>query len=114
MQNSNPSFAVRFSWECRCGTWGTARTETQAQQAIVAHKEQLKDGCGDANSPALVLRIAVEPASREPASAFRAPAGRVLALTTLRSPAWFPLPGVTQAVLASGSLAADYGPVDQS
>jgi len=47
MQNSNPSFAVRFSWECKCGAWGTARTEVQAEQAIVAHKEQCKEGCGE-------------------------------------------------------------------
>jgi len=40
MQNSNPSFAVRFTWECQCGSWGTARTEAQANQAIVAHKER--------------------------------------------------------------------------
>ena len=47
MQNSNPSFAVRFSWECKCGTWGTARTEVQAELAIAAHKEQRKEGCGE-------------------------------------------------------------------
>ena len=46
VQNSNPSFAVRFSWECSCGTWGTARTEDQAVRAIEAHKEHRKDGCG--------------------------------------------------------------------
>ena len=44
MQNFNPSFAVRFSWECKCGTWGTARTEVQAELAIAAHKGQ-KEGC---------------------------------------------------------------------
>ena len=44
MQNANPSFAVRFSWECKCGTWGTARTEVQAELAIVAHQER-KEGC---------------------------------------------------------------------
>ena len=44
MQNSNPSFAIRSSWECKCGTWGTARTEVQAEQAIVAHKQR-KEGC---------------------------------------------------------------------
>ena len=47
MQNSKPSFMVRLSWECQCGTWGPARTESQAKQAIVAHKEQRKEGCGD-------------------------------------------------------------------
>ena len=47
MQNSNPSFAVRFSWECQCRAWGTARTETQAERAIEAHKEQGKEGCGE-------------------------------------------------------------------
>ena len=46
MQNSNPSFAVRYSWECSCGTWGTARTEDQAIKAIESHKEQRKEGCG--------------------------------------------------------------------
>ena len=44
MQNSNPAFAVRFSWECRCGAWATARTEVQAEQAVVAHKAQRKKG----------------------------------------------------------------------
>ena len=46
MQNSNASFAVRFTWECSCGSWGTARTEDQAVKAITAHKEQRKEGCG--------------------------------------------------------------------
>ena len=47
MQNSNPSFAARFSWECPCGAWETARTEFQAEQAIVAHKELGKEGCAE-------------------------------------------------------------------
>ncbi len=47
MQNSNPPFAVRYTWECKCGTWGTARTEIQAEKAIEAHKEQGKKGCGN-------------------------------------------------------------------
>jgi len=46
MQNSNPSLAVRFSWECSCGTWGTSRTEDQAVKAIEAHKLGRKEGCG--------------------------------------------------------------------
>ena len=45
MQNSRPSFAIRFSWECSCGTWGTARTENQALKAIEEHKEKRKEGC---------------------------------------------------------------------
>ena len=44
MQNSNPAFAVRFSWECACGALGTARTEVQAEQALVAHKDLRKEG----------------------------------------------------------------------
>ena len=49
MQNSNPSFAVRFSWECPCGAWGTARTEVHAEQAIAAHKEHPEQDCGAVN-----------------------------------------------------------------
>ena len=58
VQYSNPSYAVRYSWECSCGTWGTARTEDQVVQAIDAHKQHRKEGCGqyklarlDVNSP---------------------------------------------------------------
>ena len=47
MQNSNPSFAVSFGWECQCGAWGKARTVGQAEQAIVAHKEQRKEDRGE-------------------------------------------------------------------
>ena len=50
MQNSRPSFAVRYSWECSCGTWGTARTEEQAIAAAKLHqagrKAQSEEGCG--------------------------------------------------------------------
>lgn len=46
MQNSGQSFAVRYSWECSCGTWGIARTEDQVIKAIEAHKELCEQGCG--------------------------------------------------------------------
>jgi len=46
MQNSGPAFAVRYSWECSCGAWGTARTEDQAIKAIEAHKELGEKDCG--------------------------------------------------------------------
>jgi len=46
MQNSRPSFAVRYTWECSCGVWGTARTENQAVKAIETHKQRGKEGCG--------------------------------------------------------------------
>ena len=45
VQNSNPSCAVRYSWERSCGA-GTARTEDQALEAIKTHKENRKEGCG--------------------------------------------------------------------
>ena len=45
MQNSNPSFAGRYSWECSCGSWGTARTEDQALKALEVHKELGKGDC---------------------------------------------------------------------
>jgi hypothetical protein len=75
MQNSNPSFAVRFSWECQCGAWGTARTENQAKRAIEAHKEHRKDGCGECKLTPLVQRMADKPDPREPAAGVQAPNG---------------------------------------